>query len=99
MLYGMDSMNPVSRFINEIDDNHKDVLDSEFSINKTKKIEKSLDTSIEYKVGEKVCHDEFGEGIIVSVEKSILTIAFPHPYGIKMIMKGHKSIKKVGGNL
>ena len=99
MLYGMDSMNPISRFINEIDDNHKDVLDSEFSINKTKKIEKSVDTSIEYSVGEKVCHDEFGEGIIVSVEKSILTIAFPHPYGIKMIMKGHKSIKKVGGNL
>ena len=36
-----------------------------------------------------------GEGIIVMVDKSILTIAFPHPYGIKKIMRGHKSIVKV----
>ena len=99
MLFGTDSMNPISRFVNEIADDHKEVLDSEFTINKTKKIEKSIDTSIDYHVGEKVMHDEFGEGIIVSVEKTILTIAFPHPYGIKMIIKGHKSIKKIGGNL
>ena len=45
--------------------------------------------------GEKVVHSEFGEGVIVSVDKTILTIAFPHPYGIKKIMKGHKSIRKV----
>ena len=99
MLYGMDNMNPISRFINEINDEHKDVLDSETIFNKIPKTIKSVDTSIEYNVGEKVCHEEFGEGVIVSVEKTILTIAFPHPYGIKMIMKGHKSIKKVGGNL
>ena len=99
MLYGMDNMNPISRFINEINDDHKDVLDSETIFNKVSKPSKNVDTSIEYNVGEKVCHEEFGEGVIVSVEKTILTIAFPHPYGIKMIMKGHKSIKKVGGNL
>ena len=40
-------------------------------------------------------HDDFGEGVIVSVDKSILTVAFPHPYGIKKLMKGHKSIRKV----
>ena len=77
----------------------KEVLDSEITFNRTKKITNNVDTSIEYSVGEKVKHEEFGEGVIVSVEKSILTIAFPHPYGIKMIMKGHKSIKKIGGNL
>ena len=99
MLYGMDNMNPISRFINEINDDHKDILDSETIFNKVSKLSKNVDTSIEYNVGEKVCHEEFGEGVIVSVEKTILTIAFPHPYGIKMIMKGHKSIKKVGGNL
>ena len=48
-----------------------------------------------YNIGDKVSHSEFGEGIIVMVDKSILTIAFPHPYGIKKIMKGHKSITKV----
>ena len=99
MLYGMDSINPISRFINEINDDHKEILDTDFTINKEKRNIKSVDTTIEYSPGEKVIHDEFGEGVIVSVEKTILTIAFPHPYGIKMIMKGHKSIKKVGGNL
>ena len=99
MLFGMDSINPISRFINEISDEYKEVLDSEITFNRTKKITNNVDTSIEYSVGEKVKHEEFGEGVIVSVEKSILTIAFPHPYGIKMIMKGHKSIKKIGGNL
>ena len=54
-----------------------------------------IDDSIEYSCGEKVMHSDFGEGIIVSVDKSILTVAFPHPYGIKKLMKGHKSIRKV----
>ena len=39
-------------------------------------------------------HDKYGEGIIISVDKSILTIAFAHPHGIIKIMKGHKSLKK-----
>ena len=49
----------------------------------------------EYSVGEKVVHDTFGNGIIIGVDKSILTIAFPHPIGIKKLLKGHKSINKL----
>ena len=60
-----------------------------------KKIYETISEQIEeYNVGEKVIHETFGEGIIITVDKSILTIAFPHPYGIKKIMKGHKSIIK-----
>ncbi len=48
-----------------------------------------------YNVGDHVRHTEFGEGVVVTVDKSIVTIAFPHPYGIKKLMKNHKSITKV----
>ena len=99
MLYGMDNANPISRFVNEIADDHKEIEETNSIFNKPTKITNDIDKTIDYNVGDKVVHDEFGQGVVVSVEKTILTIAFPHPYGIKMIMKGHKSIKKVGGNL
>ena len=50
---------------------------------------------VSYEVGDHVKHNEFGEGVIVSVDKTLLTIAFPHPYGIKKMMKQHKSITKI----
>ena len=37
-------------------------------------------------------HDTFGVGVIVGIDKSIVTIAFSHPHGVKKLMKGHKSI-------
>ena len=54
-----------------------------------------IDKDATYNVGDKVVHDKYGEGIIVGIG-SILTIAFSHKYGIIKIMKGHKSIRKVG---
>ena len=54
-----------------------------------------IDESVEYKIGDKVIHAEFGEGIIVGVEKLIITVAFSYPSGIKKLIKGHKSIRKV----
>ena len=96
VLYGLDSVNPTSRFIKEISDDYieKDEIKSIFD-NPSNSYHNNIDTSADYKPGDKVVHITFGEGVIVSVEKSILTIAFPHPVGIKMIMKGHKSIRKV----
>ena len=94
MLYGNEGANPPSRFIKEISDEY---LDKDIIKRNDKKIS-TLDTissNEEYSIGDKINHIEFGEGIVVSVDKTILTIAFPHPYGIKKIMKGHKSIVKV----
>ena len=54
-----------------------------------------MDSSVEYNIGDHIVHDTFGTGVVVGVEKSILTIAFPHPTGIKKLLKGHKSIRKV----
>lgn len=95
-LYGLDNMNPVSRFVQEISDEYleKDELQANNIFGKSF-VRTKIDETIEYACGEKVLHDDFGEGVIVSVDKSILTVAFPHPYGIKKLMKGHKSIRKV----
>lgn len=95
-LYGLDNMNPVSRFVQEISDEYleKDELQANNIFGKSF-VRTKIDETIEYTCGEKVLHDDFGEGVIVSVDKSILTVAFPHPYGIKKLMKGHKSIRKV----
>ena len=95
LLYGLDLVNPVSRFINEIDE---DLIERENPDKEDIKVftkENMINTNEEYKVGEKIKHDTFGIGVIVSVDKSILSIAFPHPIGIKTLMKGHKSIKKL----
>ena len=56
---------------------------------------KVIDKNIEYEIGERISHTDFGEGIIISIDKSILTVAFPHPVGIKKLMKGHPNIKKI----
>ena len=97
LLYGQDSFNPPSRFIEEISSEYLDKQDILKRNNKTSKIFKSsnINQYEEYIPGEKVKHDKYGEGVIISVDTEVLTIAFPHPHGIVKIMKGHKSLKKI----
>ena len=91
MLYGNTNCNPPSRFISEISDEYldKDVKE-EVKFNR----DDMIDRDAEYSVGDHVIHDIYGEGVVVALG-SVLSIAFSHPYGIKKIMKGHKSIRKV----
>ena len=92
-LYGLDSVNPPSRFINEIE---RELLDVDEEIKEQTFAKKtSIDSSIEYKIGEHVLHDIYGEGVVISIEDKILTVAFPHPAGIKKLMKGHSSFHKL----
>ena len=94
-IYGMDSMNPPSRFIKEIDSVLLESDAKEESIMPKIVKKDMIDVNADYNMGDKVKHDTFGLGVIVGIDKSILTIAFPHPVGIKKLMKGHKSIKKI----
>ena len=91
--FGMQNMNPTSRFINEIDESllEKDYVEEIIKI-RTKTF---IDENATYEIGNKIKHDTFGVGVIVGIDKSILTIAFPHPIGIKKLLKGHKSINKL----
>ena len=99
ILYGQEQANIVSRFINEIDENLLDIVNKEESnfINKTNTPKKVLldDSECDYKPNEYVYHDVFGTGKIISVEKSIIKIAFKMPYGIKTLMKNHPSLHKI----
>lgn len=96
ILYGLDNCNPPSRFINEIDEEYLESENIDYKgIHTTLNKEDNIDSTIEYKIGDKIIHEEFGEGIVVGVEKQIITVAFSYPAEIKKIIKGHKSIRKV----
>lgn len=99
MLFGQENYNPPSRFISEIGEEYLDIDSSitndENEIVIKKDYSYNFDHSIEFTIGDHVMHETFGNGIIVKVDKSIISIAFPHPIGIKSFMKGHKSIRKV----
>ena len=94
MLFGKTTMNLPSRFIDEIDET---LIES--NIVKTPTINVN-DMYVEgnnddLKVGDKIVHDKYGEGVVVKIDGSLATIAFGFKEGIKQLMKNHKSIKKV----
>lgn len=91
-IFGDSNYNSPSRFIEEIDKKFLNIEDPEQKFDKASMI----DENATYQIGDKIIHDVHGEGIVVSMDRSILTIAFPHPIGIKKLMKGHKSFRKVG---
>ncbi len=97
MLYGNTNANPPSRFIEEIDDKYldKDFVKNEEEVKESFHKKEMIDESAEYLVGDKIIHDSYGKGVIVGINKMILTVAFAHPIGIKKLIKGHKSIRKV----
>ncbi|MFA5603960.1 MAG: UvrD-helicase domain-containing protein [Bacilli bacterium] len=92
-IYGLTNQNLPSRFISEIDEENLEVDDynQHFSTND---FSNYIDKTAEYKIGDSVMHDVFGKGLIVGIDREILTIAFSRQYGLKKLMKGHKSIKK-----
>ena len=95
MLFGNTSRNMPSRFINEIDKEYIEVEGIKPLTKMVSNIKKKIDKNAEYTVGEHIVHTEFGEGVVIGVDKSILTVAFPHPIGIRKLMKGHPNIKKI----
>jgi len=99
MLFGNAQINSPSRFIEEIDSKY---LEKEQNKNESKlshiikKVKNTItNTDVNYEVGDLVKHAVFGEGVVVSIDKSIVTIAFAHPHGIKKLMKNHPSITKI----
>lgn len=99
MIYGQSQVNPPSRFLDEIDDKYIDL--ENHATNLFKKVtkfskEKMLtNTNVDYQQGDHVMHTDYGEGIVTAVDKRILTVAFPHPIGIKKFIKNHKCLTKV----
>ena len=99
MLFGNTQINMPSRFMDEIDSKYLETEDNRTNIvNKMVsfvKEDKFRSDDVSYNIGDHVKHDEFGEGVVISVDGLLITIAFPHPYGIKKMMAKHKSITKI----
>ena len=96
-LFGNEQINPVSRFINEI---NKDLLETnaEELPKKEEKInvgEMFREDDVDYKVGDVVYHESFGTGKVVEVTNTLISVAFKYPHGIKKLMKNHKKLSKV----
>ncbi|MDD6879665.1 MAG: UvrD-helicase domain-containing protein [bacterium] len=94
-LFGREQANPTSRFLNEIDEN---LLDKKFKDEQkitVKKEDNFYTEDVDYNIGDYVYHDVFGQGKVIEVTKTLVSIAFKHPYGIRKFMKNHKSISKV----
>jgi len=98
LLYGQTNANPPSRFIDEIDPKYLEIdkqTTSIFSkVNKFRK-EVMLNNNTNYEIGDNVKHTDYGEGVVVNIDKSLITIAFPHPIGVKKFIKNHRSITKI----
>lgn len=97
-LFGKEQVNPVSRFISEI---NPDLLETNVKDEMPKREEK-IDTKemfreedVDYKVGDFVYHETFGTGKVVEVTNTLVSVAFKHPHGIKKLMKNHKKLSKI----
>ena len=97
MLYGKDVINPPSRFIKEItpellEVNNEKMLPEE-QINKEELYHK--EGEVEFKDGDIIMHTIYGRGVVTSVKGDFITVAFAKNFGIRKLLKNHKSIKKI----
>ena len=99
MLFGQTQVNAPSRFMEEIDKKYLEIENKKTGVvNKMKSFTKEKmfhSTDANYEVGDHIEHTDYGIGVVLAVDKSIITVAFPHPIGTKKLMKNHKSISKV----
>jgi DNA helicase-2/ATP-dependent DNA helicase PcrA len=53
-----------------------------------------LNTNASWKIGDKLSHDTFGDGIVVGANGDVVTIAFGAAHGLKKLMGAHPALKK-----
>ncbi|NLM39061.1 MAG: ATP-binding domain-containing protein, partial [Firmicutes bacterium] len=103
-IFGMTNQNPVSQFVREIDpelirDYREEVEPSPRDRMRVQSVSKpAIDSSADYKAGDRVRHKVWGEGMVVSVSSSaddvMLSIAFPDQ-GIKTVIAHLAPIEKL----
>ena len=96
MLYGKDVMNPPSRFIKEIDSNLLEVENENMlPEEKIQKEELYSSEDVEFNEGDIIMHVTYGRGVVTEVNGDFITVAFAKNYGMKKLLKNHKSITKI----
>lgn len=95
ILYGKESINSPSRFIDEIE---ADLIEENANNEQAKKVNKEdfYTEDNDFKKGDIVNHDKYGNGVIISVDDRFVEVAFSKSHGIVKLLKNHKSLKKGG---
>ena len=95
MLYGKDTMNMPSRFIDEIDSKYIEEENIGSKEEKIIDIKKMYDKheNDDIKVGDIINHESLGTGVVVNMSGDLIDVAFKS--GVKKLMKNHKSISKL----
>ncbi|MDD4643837.1 MAG: UvrD-helicase domain-containing protein [Bacilli bacterium] len=98
MLFGKRDFKTESPFLKEIDEENID-FENEPKLEREgiNKEDNFYDYEVDYHPGEIVYHATFGEGIVLSVDRDIVSISFAFPHQVKKLLKNHKSLKKKGG--
>ncbi|XXP77515.1 MAG: ATP-dependent helicase [Lettuce witches'-broom phytoplasma] len=58
------------------------------------KIDKYFANKHSYRIGDKLIHQTFGQGVLLSIKKNIATISFDENHGVKKILISHSSLMK-----
>lgn len=98
-IFGSTQSNPPSRFLDDIpahlletaSDEKTSFFDNFFSKDKEELPKKSPS---KFKDGQKVRHEEFGDGIIISADKEFVTVVFKK-VGIKKLSTSYANLKKI----
>ncbi len=99
---GAQSNFPESRFVKEMNMDDLEIIGeikrtiTPVTINSAKldvKEEPKVEVSLEK--GDKINHKLFGDGVIVSRDGRVITVAFAQPQGIKKLLADHPAIRKI----
>lgn len=98
-MYGKDNPGFQSQFMKSINRSRVEEVglsvkpQPTFSFNKTEIKKEKQDDSI--KVGSKIRHKVFGDGIVVKCDGNKITVAFSKEFGIRVLMADHPSITRI----
>ena len=107
--YILQRVRTVSRFIEEIDEDCIEHLGVQNNDREDTSIYNSGNSSFEeptfytrlldsevpiFKKGENVVHETFGDGVVISVNKGTVDVAFAYPHGVKKLVAGQPKLHK-----
>lgn len=100
ILYGKEELNPVSRFIEEINPDLLEIVENNlFADNYPKYVENNhninKDNDNTYQAGDVVMHNTCGRGAVINVDDKFVTVAFSKRFGIKKVLKDYKGMRRL----
>ncbi len=101
--YVSNSAKRTSRFVGEVGDNHIESVGKKSRYQELRAIRPIVHASDligdneikDWRSGDLVRHEAFGDGVVLGVKGDALEIAFKLPHGIKTLMANHKAITRI----